>query len=132
MDDKYAQYDKVVNTIMMNILVERERCGMFLLYDFNPKDNADILYYNVTTAAADMRKENIYLNMPLLDYIKFRKNRSKKRANLRWLNPILKRKLTDEQKTSIYLIMDFIKEQLNIDYSLYTEINNEYYRWDLD
>ena len=132
MDDKYEQYDKVVNTIMMNILVERERCGMFLLYDFNPKDNADILYYNVTTAAADLRKENIYLNMPLLDYIKFRKNRSKKRTNLRWLNPILKRKLTDEQKTSIYLIMDFIREQLNIDYSLYTEINNEYYRWDLD
>ena len=132
MDDKYEQYDKVVNTIMMNILVERERCGMFLLYDFNPKDNADILYYNVTTAAADLRKENIYLNMSLLDYIKFRKNRSKKRTNLRWLNPILKRKLTDEQKTSIYLIMDFIREQLNIDYSLYTEINNEYYRWDLD
>ena len=130
--DKYEQYDKVVNTIMMNILVERERCGMFLLYDFNPKDDADVLYYNVTTAAADLRKENIYLNMPLLDYIKFRKKRSKNRSNLRWFNPILNRKLDSEHKTSIYLIMEFIKEQLNIDYSLYKEINDEYYRWSLD
>ena len=132
MEDKYKQYDKVVNTIMINILVERERCGMFLLYDFNPKDDADILYYNVTTAAADLRKENVYLNMSLLDYIKFRKNRAKKRSNLRWFNPFKMKKLTDEQKTSIYLIMSYIKEQLDIDYTLFGEINNEYYRWDLD
>lgn len=132
MEDKYKQYDQVVNAIMINILIERERCGMFLLYDFNSKDDADVLYYNVTTAAADLRKENIYLNMPLLDYIKFRKKRSKNRSNLRWFNPILNKKLDSEHKTSIYLIMDFIREQLNIDYSLYKEINDEYYRWSLD
>ena len=91
MEDKYKQYDTVVNAIMMNILVERERCGMFLLYDFNPKDDADKLYYNVTTAAADLRKENIYLNMPLLDYIKFRKKRSKNRSNLRWFTGLYQR-----------------------------------------
>lgn len=132
MSEKYAQYDMVVQTIMKNILVERERCGMFLLYDFNPKDDADKLYYNIATIAADLRKENIYLNMSLLDYIKFRKNRGKKRTNLRWFNPIQNKKLNSEQKTSIYLIMSFIKEQLNIDYSLYKEINDEYYRWSLD
>ena len=56
MEDKYKQYDTVVNAIMMNILVERERCGMFLLYDFNPKDDADKLYYNVTTKEVELRK----------------------------------------------------------------------------
>lgn len=133
MEDKYKQYDKVVNTIMMNILVERERCGMFLLYDFHPKiDDADKLYFNITTAVADLRKENIYLDMPLLDYIKFRKKLGKNRSNLRWFGPIQKQKLDDEHKTSIFLIMDFIREQLNIDYSLYKEINDEYYRWSLD
>ena len=70
--------------------------------------------------------------MPQLDYIKFRKKRSKNRSNLRWFNPIQNRKLDSEHKTSIYLIMEFITEQLNIDYSLYKEINDEYYGWGIN
>ena len=37
--------------------------------------------------------------------------------------------LDDEHKTSIYIIMDYIREQMNFDYSLYKEINDEYYGW---
>ena len=48
------------------------------------------------------------------------------------LSLILNKKLDSEYKTSIYLIMEFIKEQLNIDYFLYKEINDEYYKWSLD
>lgn len=126
---KYALYDSVVQTIMTNILVEHERCGKYLLYDFQPSDDANKLYFNVTAVAADLNKEKIYLNMPLLDFIFFWKKRRKKRKNLRWLNPIQKKKLSDENKTSVYIIMDFICEELKLNFHLFKEINDEYYGW---
>ena len=129
MESKYIQYDNVVNTIMTNILVERERCGKYILYDFRPSDDADKLYFNVATIAADLNKEKIYLGMPLLDFIFFWKKRRKKRHNLRWLNPIQKKKLSDEDKTSVSIIMDFICVQLKLNYRLFKEINDEYYGW---
>ena len=129
MENKYTQYDNVVNTIMTNILVERERCGKYILYDFRPSDDADKLYFNVATIAADLNKEKIYLGMPLLDFIFFWKKRRKKRHNLRWLNPIQKKKLSDEDKTSVSIIMDFICVQLKLNYRLFKEINDEYYGW---
>lgn len=129
MESKYIQYDNVVNTIMTNILVERERCGKYILYDFRPSDDADKLYFNVAAIAADLNKEKIYLGMPLLDFIFFWKKRRKKRHNLRWLNPIQKKKLSDEDKTSVSIIMDFICVQLKLNYRLFKEINDEYYGW---
>ena len=65
MEDKYSLYDSVVTTIMTNVLVERERCGKFLLYDFDPNLDLDRLYFNVAAIAADIRRENLYLHMPL-------------------------------------------------------------------
>lgn len=127
MEEKYAEYDKVVQTIMTNVLVERERCGKFLLYDFQPLMDADRLYFNVASVAADLRNENLYLNMPLLNYIKFRKKRGKKRRNLRWFGPIQKHFLEDEHKTSIYIIMEFIKEALELPSGIFKEINDTYY-----
>lgn len=125
----YKTYDNIVSTIMMNVLVERERCGKFLLYDFKGNNGAEKLYFNVAAIASDLRKEPIYLDMPLIDYIKFWLRLHKKRKNLRWFGPISKRKLTDEHKTSVYILMDFIREQLNFDEKLYNNINNEYYGW---
>ena len=129
MEDRYAEYDKVVQTIMTNVLVERERCGKFLLYDFQPLMDADKLYFNIATVAADLRDENIYLNMPLKDYISFRKKRGKKRRNLRWFGPIQKHFLEDEHKTSIYIIMEFIKQTLELPSGMFKEINDTYYGW---
>lgn len=129
MEDKYKQYDQVVQTVMTNILVERQRCGKFIIYDFDQTEDGNKLYFNVTAVAADLNKEKIYLNMPLLDFIFFWKKRRKKRKNLRWLNPIQKKKLPDENKTSAFIIMDFICKELNLNYHLFTEINNEYYGW---
>ena len=129
MEEKYKQYDEVVNVIMTNILVERERCGKFLLYDFDQTDDADRLYFNVAAVAADFNKEKIYLDMPLWDYLKFWKKRHKKRSNLRWLNWFQKKKLSDEHKTSINIIMNFICTELNLNYRLFKEINDEYYGW---
>lgn len=129
MESKYIQYDNVINTIMTNVLVERERCGKYILYDFRPSDDADKLYFNVAAIAADLNGEKIYLGMPLLDFIFFWKKRRKKRHNLRWLNPIQKKKLSDEDKTSVSIIMDFICVQLKLNYRLFKEINDEYYGW---
>ena len=129
MENQYTQYDNVVKTVMTNILVERERCGKYILYDFQPSNDADKLYFNVAAIAADLNKEKIYLGMPLLDFIFFWKKRRKKRHNLRWLNPIQKKKLSDEDKTSVSIIMDFICVQLKLNYRLFKEINDEYYGW---
>ena len=129
MENQYTQYDNVVKTVMTNILVERERCGKYILYDFQPSNDADKLYFNVAAIAADLNKEKIYLGMPLLDFIFFWKKIRKKRHNLRWLNPIQKKKLSDEDKTSVSIIMDFICVQLKLNYRLFKEINDEYYGW---
>ena len=134
MENKYTQYDNVVNTVMTNILVERERCGKYILYDFHPSDDADKLLnmqkeWAKKRFAADLNKEKIYLGMPLLDFIFFWKKRRKKRHNLRWLNPIQKKKISDEDKTSVSIIMDFICVQLKLNYRLFKEINDEYYGW---
>lgn len=128
-ETKYETYDHIVSTVMTNVLVERERCGKFLLYDFQGDNGAEKLYFNVTAIAADLRREAIYLDMPLISFIKFWLKRHKKRKNLRWFGPISKRKLADEYKTSVYILMDFIREQFNINEELYDEINNEYYGW---
>lgn len=125
-ETKYKEYDHIVSTIMTNVLIERERYGSFLLYDFNIDSDADILYYNITAIAADLRKENIYLDMPLKKYWKFKKNR-KNRKNLKWFSPFKKRRLKDEFKTSVIILMEFVREQLNFSYELFKEINDEYY-----
>ena len=128
MENNYRKYDEVVNVIMTNILVERARCGKYILYDFDETDDANKLYFNVTTVAADLNKEKIYLDMSLLSYIKFWKKRSKKRSNLRWFNWFQKKKL-NKYRTSVDIIMNFICTELNLNYRLFKEINDEYYGW---
>ena len=131
MDDKekFGRYDEIVGTILKNILVERERCGKILLWDFNPVDHGDRLYFNIAAIVADMNKEPIYLNMHLFDYLKFKWKRRKSRKNLRYFGPRHAAELDSEHKTSIYIIMDFIREQMDFNYSLYKDINDEYYGW---
>ena len=83
---------------------------------------------NILTVA-DMNKECIYLNMPFLDYLKFKWKRRKSRKNLRYFGPIRSRRLDNECKTSIYLIMDFVAERMDITHDLFKEINDAYYGW---
>ena len=128
MEDYHKKYDEVVNVVITNVLVERQRCGKYVLYDFDPADDANKLYFNVTTVAADLNKEKIYLDMPLLDYIKFWKKRCKKRSNLRWFNWFLKRKL-NQYRVSVDIIMNYICAELKLNYRLFKEINDEYYGW---
>ena len=127
--EKFEKYDKVVNTVVMNVFVEHKRCGKILLWDFTPELPADRLYFNVAAIVADLNKEPIYLNMPFIAYLRFKWKRRKTRKNLRYFGPIQARKLSDDNKTSIYLIMDFVAEQLNITHDFFKEVNDAYYGW---
>ena len=102
MDEKYKQYDEIVNCIMRNVLVERQRCGKYLLWDFNPICDSDRLYFNITAVTADLNREFIWLDMPFIDYIKMKWKRRKVRKNLRYFGPIRRYFLDNEYKTSIH------------------------------
>mgnify|MGYP006988831418 CR=1 FL=1 len=127
--EKYVLYDSIVSTIMTNVLVERERCGKFLLYDFTPKDDSEKLYFNIAAIAADLKRENIYLDMPFWDYVKFKFKRRKRRKNLKWFSPSQKKDLGNEFKTSVIILMSFISEKMGVPVELFKEINDAYYGW---
>lgn len=129
MDNKYVLYDSVVSTIMTNVMVEHTRCGKFLLYDFKPELDMDKLYFNVAAIAADMMREKLYLHMSFLNYIKFRIKFWKKRTNLKWFSPWSEKKLDNEYKTSVGILMSFVEEQLELPEGLFKEINDAYYGW---
>ena len=129
MDNKYVLYDSVVSTIMTNVMVEHTRCGKFLLYDFKPELDMDKLYFNVAAIAADMMREKLYLHMSFLNYVKFRIKFWKKRTNLKWFSPWSEKKLDNEYKTSVGVLMSFIEEQLKLSKGLFKEINDAYYGW---
>lgn len=123
------QYDEIVATIMANVLSERKIAGKIVLWDFQSNESLDRLYFNVASIVSDMEKENIYLQMPFIDYLKLKWQFHKIRKNLRWCSPMMARELPDESKTSIYIIMSFIAEYYNIDMKIFEAIQNEFYSW---
>ena len=129
MEEKYNEYDMLVNSIYLNICAERKHVGKIILWDFQEHNGADRLYFNVATIVADLNGENIYLDMPLIDYLKMKWKRRKTRKNLRWVNPVMKKKLPNEAKTSVYIILDFVANAYNKDINIFKEINKEYYGW---
>lgn len=122
-------YDTVVGTIMSNIIVERQRCGKIILWDFQEDNDWDRLYFNVAAIIADMNKELIYLQMPFWEYVKMKWKRRKQRKNLRYLSRSRAENIPCESRTSIYIIMSFIAEFYNLDKDDFGKINSEYYGW---
>lgn len=125
----YDLYDSVVTTIMRNVLVERRRCGKFFLYDFHPENDAEKLYFNVAAIAADLHRENLYIDVPFWTYIKLRLKFRKRRTNLKRVTKASKKEVDDEFKTSVYILMDFIAKGLDISTDLFKTINDAYYGW---
>ena len=122
------EYDKIVQSVMTNILVEKERLGNFIIYKFNPDDDAQKLYFNVTTVAADLTRQPIYLDMSLWAYLRFRFKFGRKRRNLRWFGR-LRRKVNTKEIVDTKELMDFIGKEFDIDRKMFNNINNEYYGW---
>ena len=122
-------YDTVVGTIMSNVIVERQRCGKIILWDFQEDNDWDRLYFNVATIIADMNKEPIYLQMPFWEYVKMKWKRRKQRKNLRYLSRSRAEDIPYENRTSVYILMDFIRNFYNLDKDYFKKINDEYYGW---
>lgn len=129
MEEKYNEYDVLVNSVYLNICAERKHIGKIVLWDFQESQDTDRLYFNVATIVADLNDENIYLNMPLIDYIKLKWKYRKSRKNLRWVTPAMKNSLPNEAKTSVYIILDFVASTFKKDMKIFKEINDAYYGW---
>lgn len=128
-NDIYKNFDSIIQTIFANVLVERQRCGKIILYNFNPIHIEDKLYFNVAALAADVQGEYIYVDMSLLDYFKFKRERGRKQKNVRWLRPWRRKEVAEEDRVSVYKIMNFVKKELGLTKDILEEINNEYYGW---
>lgn len=126
---KIYQYDNIVQTIMTNVLIEHARLGGFVLKDFKPTNGAQKLYFNVTAVVADLSKEPIYLDMPLLSYLKLRLKFGKKRRNLLHFTSRYKNEIDIVEAISVQEMMDFVCKELSLDEKIFEEINNEYYGW---
>lgn len=122
-------YDTVVGTIMSNVIVERQRCGKIILWDFQEDNDWDRLYFNVAAIVADMNHEVMYLQMPFWKYIKMKWKRRKQRKNLRYLSRSRAEEVPIESRTSIYIIMSFVAEFYNLDKDYFGKINSKYYGW---
>ena len=120
------QNDQIIGTIIQNVIAESNRAdGKIVLWDFQPSNAIDRLYYHVACIVADIYDKQIYLEMGFLEYLRFKK-KNKKRKNLHWIW----RKwnlIPDEAKTSVYIIMDFVRESYGVDIDIFDKINKEYY-----
>ena len=121
-------YDEIVTKIVQNIINQSAYADKkIILWDFQQTAPMDRLYYNVACLVADLFDFPIYLQMPFFEYLKFKRKR-KTRKNLHWV-----RRNADwvcaECKTSVYIIMDFIREYFDINPSVFEEINDAYYGW---
>lgn len=124
------RYNQIVGTIMQNVISE---CGLagdrIVLWDFHEDQPYDRLYFNAAAIVANWKKKRMYVQMPLINYVKFKWKRRKTHRSLRWCGPLMARALPSEAKTSIYLIMSFVAEYYNIDMEVFKTIQDEFYTW---
>ena len=124
------KYNQIVGTIMQNVISEYGLAGRkIVLWDFHEDQPYDRLYFNAAAIVANWKKKLMYVQMPFIDYIRFKWKRRKTHKNLRWCGPLMARALPAEAKTSIYLIMSFVAEYYNIDMEVFKTIQNEFYGW---
>lgn len=129
MEDKYKHYDEIVKTIVLNVEAERQYAGKIILWDFHEEKDSDKLYFNVAAVVADIYNELMYVQMPLIPYLKMKWKRRKTRKNLRRLGRRVIKTLPVQSQTSIGIIMEFVKNHYKETDEIFTEINNEYYGW---
>lgn len=129
MEDKYKHYDEIVKTIVLNVEAERQYAGKIILWNFHEEKDSDKLYFNVAAVVADIYNELMYVQMPLIPYLKMKWKRRKTRKNLRRLGRRVIKTLPVQSQTSIGIIMEFVKNHYKETDEIFTEINNEYYGW---
>ena len=122
------KYNQIIATLMQNVIAQYGAADhKIVLWDFQEDQPYDRLYFNVAAIVADWRKKLIYIQMPFFAYLKFKWHRRKTRKNLRWCGPLMARKLSDNARTSVYLIMSFVAEYYDIDMEVFKAIQEEFY-----
>lgn len=129
MDKDKMLYDEIVKTLILNVYSERQIEGKIILWDFHDDNEMERLYFNVAAIVSDIEKENIYLDMPLWSYLKLKWKLRKGRKNIQWISWWDKKHIEPECKTSVYILVDFVKSFYNVDENFMSEINKEYYGW---
>ena len=122
------EYDKIVQSVMTNVLVEKKRLGSYIIYKFNPNNNTHKLFFNVTAVAADLNRQPIFLDMSLWNYLRFSIKFGRRRRNLRWFG-WRRHQYKSEEIVPVQELMDFIGKEFDIDEKMFNDINNEYYGW---
>ena len=122
------KYNQIIGTLMQNVIAQYGAADhKIVLWDFQEDQPYDRLYFNFAAIVADWRKKLIYIQMPFFAYLKFKWHRRKTRKNLRWCGPLMARKLSDNARTSVYLIMSFVAEYYDIDMEVFKAIQEEFY-----
>lgn len=120
------EYDQIVGTIFQNVLAESNMAkNKVVLWDFHPVNSIDRLYYHVACLVSDIYNKDMYLEMKFFDYLKF-KWKNRKRKNLHWVW----RKHTSlpvSYRTSVYIIMDYVRKYYDIPIETFDDILKEYY-----
>ena len=122
------EYDEIVSKIVQNVLNQSTYTNnTIILWDFQQSASMDRLYYNVACIVADLTDKQLYIQMPFFEYLRFKFKR-RQRKNLHWVSRYAKW-VNPEGKTSVYIIMDYIREYYGIEMDAFEEINNAYYGW---
>lgn len=129
-NSREIENNKIAGVVMENILAERQRMGKkIILWDFQQDQWTDRLYFNVAVMTSDVLNENVYLDMPLIDFWKFKWRRRKVRKNLKRVGKKIKNEIEVNDRTSIYEIMIYVQRTFNLENDRFEEINNEFYGW---
>ena len=127
-DAQVIEYNNFVTMVSNNILVERVRMNnTIILWDFQPDQEMDRLYYNVATLLSDVFDEPVYLDMKLFSFLIFKWKRRKGRKNLKRVHRLIRNEIEINDRTSIYEIMTFIQQTAKADESIYENINDCFY-----
>ncbi len=85
-EDKIANYyDQIIGSCMVNTYSLSNE-GKIVLKNFNPQSNLHMFEYQVAAIVQSMYQDRqIYLNMPLMQYLKF-KWKNRKKIKLKWIS----------------------------------------------
>lgn len=116
----YQKYDKIIAITISNIL-SFSKDNKILLGSFNEKDINHLFFFEIAKIVKTCWNFNIYVEMPLLKYIKFYfKNRKLKIKRLK--------KENSKNKININTVLDFEKTQINEQDDIFEKIYNIYYK----
>ena len=119
-------YDKIVGSIMGNILSEKNINKKIILKGYNDNDPAHKLYLNAAVIISDLSNEPIFINSSFLTFVKLKWRRRKLGKQIRYLKAINLESI-DSEITPIDTIIDYVCRTYDIERETMAEINNTYY-----